>query len=60
MVAHILIRMKDNGNRLMLTLERCLGGNIDMEVFLDNVAFSLDIQDFDKWWFVGSISVPRL
>ena len=29
MVAHILIRMKDNGNRLMLTLKWCLGGNID-------------------------------
>ena len=31
------------GNRLPLALERHLGGNVDTEIFLDNVAFPLDI-----------------
>ena len=44
----------------MLTLERRLGGNVDTKVFLDNVAFPLDIGDRDEISQIGLLSDPPL
>jgi hypothetical protein len=48
------------GNRLTLSLERRLGGNVNTEVFLDNVAFPLDIGDRDETTQIGLLSDPPL
>ena len=44
----------------MLTLEWHPGGNVDTEVFLDNVAFPLDIEDRDEITQIGLLSDPPL
>jgi hypothetical protein len=48
------------GNRLMLALEWRCGGNVDMEVFLDDVAFPLDKGDQDDTTQIGGLSDPLL
>ena len=60
MVDRILIWTNDLCDRLTLALEWHLGGHVDMEVFLDDVAFPLDIGDRDDITLIGGLSHPPL
>jgi hypothetical protein len=60
MVNRIRIWMNDVGDRLMLALEWHIGRYVDTEVFLDDVAFPLNIGDRDDITQIGGLSDPPL
>ncbi len=55
-VDHIQNWTKDMGNWLLMhTIKWRLGGNVNMEVFLDNVAFPINVGDCDDITQIGGL-----